>query len=152
MYRLLASRLSATGWTMRLGPYGDWRAVDADAVSTREIWAAGSAGGARHEGLVARWNGHGWRMERRLDRVDTLTGVVAPTSGDVWAVGYTFGQEPRILHRSGGVWRVDWARDSWGNLHTIGGTPHNLWTFLSYPVEGGNEDDAALAFTSLHRC
>ena len=151
--RLLASRMTPNGWTVRWGPRGQIEA--ADAVSAREIWAVGStSAGSRESGLVARWDGHDWVLARRFDRIDRFEDVVAPSSGAVWAVGGAYDPDlnasrPYIARRLSGNWRIEWTRKSAGRVTAIDGTPHNLWTFLTYPPVQYAE---LWRFTSLHRC
>ncbi len=150
---LLAFRWTRRGWAPRWGPRG--HVTSADAVAPDEIWAAGwtpTAGGGG--GMLARWNGRAWTIAHRFDRVDVLSDVVAPAPGDVWAVGSTFVRKwnlPRgyIVHGGGGIWRIDWRSDDHGDVTAIDGTPHNLWTFFTYPPVEAAE---VWRFTSLHRC
>ena len=129
--------MTPNGWTVRWGPRGQIEA--ADAVSAREIWVVGStSAGSRESGLVARWDGHDWVLARRFDRIDRFEDVVAPSSGAVWAVGGAYDPDanasrPYIARRLSGNWRIDWTRKSAGRVTAIDGTPHNLWTFLTYP-------------------
>jgi hypothetical protein len=124
-------------------------------VSSNEIWAVGSTrAGSRETGFVTRWNGRDWVLARRFDRIDRFEDVVAPTPGAVWAVGGTFDRDfnasrPYIARRVGGDWQIDWTRNAAGRVTAIDGTPHNLWSFLTYPPV---EYAEAWRFTSLHRC
>lgn len=109
--------------------------------------------GRDSEGLIARWDGTSWSLARRLDRVDFLVDVEVAGPGSLWAVGRSdpsggLPQRPYIVRRSGGGWHVDFAPDIDGRMTSIGGTPHNLWTFRAY-----NPDLAEIAsFDSFHRC
>ena len=151
--RVLASRMTPDGWTVRWGPRGHVEA--ADAVSSGEMWAVGSTrAGSREHGLVVKWNGRDWVLARRFDRIDRFEDVVVPTSGAVWAVGGAFDQDlnasrPYIVRRVGANWQIDWTRKSDGRVTAVDGTPHNLWAFLTYPPVPYAE---AWRFTSLHRC
>ena len=145
--------MTPNGWTVRWGPRGQIEA--ADAVSASEIWAVGStSAGSRESGLVARWDGRDWVLAKRFDRIDRFEDVVVPTSGAVWAVGGAYDPDlnasrPYIARRVSGNWRIDWTRKSAGRVTAIDGTPHNLWTFLTYPPVQYAE---LWRFTSLHRC
>jgi len=151
--RLLASRMTPRGWTVRWGPRGDIEA--ASAVSAGEIWVVGATNvRGRDHGLVARWNGRAWVLAKRFDRIDRFEDVVVPTSGAVWSVGSSFDRDrnaprPLIVRRVHGDWRIDWMRHADGRVTAIDGTPHNLWAFLTYPPVPYAE---MWRFTSLHRC
>lgn len=147
--RLLALRLGRDGWSARWGPRG-WVA-EADASAPDRIWAVGSTmGGAS----IVRWNGRAWRIVRRFDRVDEFLDVVTPAPGVVWAVGSAYHRpwntsRGYIVRGDGGRWAIDHATSSAGYFSAIGGTPRNLWTFLSYPPV---EYAELWRFSAWHRC
>jgi hypothetical protein len=151
--RMLAAKRTGRGWIVRLGPRGVIAAVDGS--SRTSLWAVGRTRVAGSpEGMIAHWNGQGWVLARRFDRVDGLTDVVTPATSDAWAVGNTFVKadqqdRPFVLHRGSGRWRIDWAPNIRGTLTAIDGTPHNLWAPRAFhePVT------AELAsFNTYHRC
>jgi len=104
---------------------GTWRAVaaptvatyetlaDIDATGSTDAWAVGAATGNPQRGplapLVVRWNGTGWQSTTLPAPGSTaLAGVDARTTGDVWAVGYSYvdyARQPYVAHFDGTSWR-----------------------------------------------
>lgn len=151
---VLASRWTRRGWSLRFGPRGQAEAVDG--LSPDVIYAVGSTprAGGSSRGMFAHWTGEAWTAAARFDRIQVLRDVVVPAHGTVWAVGSSYvrrkaQERPFIVRRSTGGWHLDRAPAKEGFFSTIGGTPHNLWTFLSYPPVEGAE---LWRFTSYHRC
>jgi hypothetical protein len=153
--RVLASRWTQSGWTVRAGPRG--RAYAVDGTSPGVVFAVGrgrepGTGAAR--GMVLRFDGTDWRAVRRFDRIDQLDDVVVTADGGVWAAGSAFVKDwntwrPFIVRRAAGGWRIDWDRRVPGRMTAIGGTSHDLWAFRTYPPV---ENAELWRFTSYHRC
>jgi hypothetical protein len=96
----------------------------------------------------------GWGSSRVVRAVDVLDDVVVSRPHLVWAVGSRFihrWNAPRGVIARGGPtgWRTDRRSHGPGYFSAIGGTPNNLWTFLSYPPV---ESAELWRFTSFHRC
>lgn len=87
--------------------------VDIDATGPTDAWAVGAATGNPQSGplapLVLRWNGTGWQSTMLPATGSTsLAGVDARTTGDVWAVGYSYvdyNRQPYVVHFDGTSWR-----------------------------------------------
>jgi hypothetical protein len=81
---------------------------DIAVISAGDIWAVGNGGGNPNGAVTAHWDGTTWT---RVDigiyaPQDSLYGIAAVASDDVWAVGYNdYG--PLILHWDGTSW--SWA-------------------------------------------
>jgi hypothetical protein len=152
--RLLALRWTPHGWLPRWRPRGGARA--ADAGSGGAIWVSGSTSrGGRGVGMLARLDpDRGWGSSRVVRAVDVLDDVVVSGPHLVWAVGSRFihrWNAPRgVIVRGGPTgWRTERRSQGPGYFSAIGGTPNNLWTFLSYPPV---ESAELWRFTSFHRC
>src|SRR4051794_10492590 len=92
---LVGSPAQAFGWTTVASPNdvpGDNYLYGADSSDPGNVWAVGvvypPTGGSSH-GLALRYDGTAWRSVARtgLPGDDTLRGVDAVSTGDVWAVG-----------------------------------------------------------------
>jgi hypothetical protein len=84
------------------------RAVTAVPGSPNELWAVGEAGPSA---LILHWNGTQWSVvpSPNAGTVPHLTGVVAISVNDVWAVGWTgseLGPVTLIEHWDGSTWSV----------------------------------------------
>ena len=94
--------------------------TSSEAVSTRldavsfadpdEGWAVGSSTTRRSisfhsRPLLMHWDGSQWAREMRPNGVDTLTDVVAISSDDAWAVGFT-GKRTVGVHWDGVSWSI----------------------------------------------
>jgi hypothetical protein len=92
------------------------RLVDVTALSTTEAWAVGDVYNRRvadQMTLTQRWDGTSWEIVRSpsvRNRYNTLTGVAAVSSTDVWAVGYTIADggywDTLIEHWDGSRWSI----------------------------------------------
>jgi hypothetical protein len=151
---VLASRLTSDGWNVRWGPRGS--VLSADAVAADAIWAVGQTQMAdgHEQAMVAHWNGGAWTRAAWIPGVATLNDVVVAAPGNVWAVGSSYVKAWNslrgfVVHRASGGWEIDWKGRTPGSMTAIGGTPHDLWSFLSYPPVDMAE---IWRFTSYHRC
>jgi hypothetical protein len=72
----------------------------AAATSANNIWAVGTSG------LVEHWDGVKWSIvtSPAFNPGDTLNGISADTSTDVWAVGANSNGAPVTLHYNGKTW------------------------------------------------
>lgn len=153
--RMLASRWTPSGWTVRAGPRG--RALAVDGTSPGAVFAVGQGrepGTGAARGTVIGFDGTDWRTVRRFDRIDMLEDVVVAGEGEVWAAGSAFVKEwntsrPFIVRRTATGWRIDWNRRVAGRMTAVGGTAHDLWAFRTYPPV---ENAELWRFTSYHRC
>jgi hypothetical protein len=86
------------------------------------VWAVGgwvrgqSEAGVPAGGIVERWNGHQWEVDRRAAWRKPLTMVAPVAPDDVWAItggsftiaGGGYGVDPvQVLHWNGRTWRVE---------------------------------------------
>lgn len=97
-------------------------------ISARNAWAVGGLDGA----VILHWNGVSWRVvpNRWESAGGWLSGVVARTANDVWAVGTT-GSNSLILHWNGTAWsRLGGPRFGRYGLGIVGVavvSPHLTW-------------------------
>lgn len=96
-----------------------WRAVPAPAVgadrneldgvaasATNDVWAVGSESGATTAGaLIEHWNGSAWRAAAVPASALFLSGVVAITRTDAWAVGSNLAHTI-VMHWDGNTWSL----------------------------------------------
>lgn len=81
-------------------------------VAGNDVWAVGSSGGSGPSPLVEHWNGSRWQIvsaPQGPTGTSALNGVVARSSGDVWAVGYGVSFPAGISlteHWNGNAWQV----------------------------------------------
>ena len=84
------------------------------------LWAVGGwvgigQAGPPRGGIVERWNGRRWQVDRRAAWKEPLTMVVPVAPDDVWAIAGgnlttsgTYGVSPvEVLHWNGSTWRVE---------------------------------------------
>jgi hypothetical protein len=117
----LSLHWDGTTWTGVLTPNPTWSGADfftledADAVSSTEVWAVGSAedfASLKSTTLVERWNGSAWRIVPTPNPggpnlPNTLAAVDVAGPNDVWAVGSMgFPQTSLILRWNGTRWRT----------------------------------------------
>ncbi len=86
------------------------------AVAADDVWAVGSASnGDSSQTLIEQWDGGSWNVvtspNLNSNNTDNLSGVVALSSSDVWAVGddYDFTNQvdsTLIEHWDGGAWSI----------------------------------------------
>jgi hypothetical protein len=113
-FQPIAERWTAgQGWRMvataSLTASADARFAGVTAVSSTDVWAAGSSGLALAEthGFFERWNGSAWTVVPipDLGQQARLFGVAAASANDVWAVGDLFDSESAlVLHWNGTAW------------------------------------------------
>jgi hypothetical protein len=89
---------------------------DVAGSSATDVWAVGHADdlelGVTSRSLIEHWDGSAWRIVHSPSvrgHLNTLTGVVALSSDDAWAVGtltnFQPGGRPILLHWNGDQWR-----------------------------------------------
>jgi hypothetical protein len=123
-----------------------------DAVSARDIWAAGfylNPAAHQDQTLFLHWNGSSWKHVASPNRgitgglADFLTGVHAVSSRNVWAVGYYDNEAgPRqtlIEHWNGHTWKLVKSPDPGGSgngddndLAAVAGSATSAWAVGSY--------------------
>src|SRR4051794_36894783 len=136
---LTASPALALGWTTVPSPSevpGDNYLYGADSSDASNVWAVGvvypPTGGTRH-GLVLRYDGAAWRSVSRtgLPGDETLRGVDAVSTADVWAAG----------DRPSGISRYDtlaahWNGTTWTRESTPNGNPGGYNSLSGVAVAG----------------
>jgi hypothetical protein len=82
------------------------------ALSANDVWAVGYRGGTKNETpletLILHWDGTNWRQVTSPNiagGANQLSGVVAISANDIWAVG-SAGGAPLTLHWNGNAWSV----------------------------------------------
>jgi hypothetical protein len=137
---LVGSPAQAFGWTTVASPSevpADNYLYGADSSGATNVWAVGVAypptGGSIHS-LALRYDGTAWRTVPRtgLPGDDTLRGVDAVATGDVWAVGE---------HRAG-IGRYDtlaahWNGTTWTRESTPNGNPNGMNNVYGVAAAGG---------------
>jgi hypothetical protein len=108
------------------------QAIGADRFG--RLWAVGgwvrgfSEAGIPSGGIVERWNGRRWEVDRRFAWREPLT-MVAPVAPDeVWAIAGgslstegTYGVRPvKVLHWNGSTWKVELSRGSTSSVDPTG--------------------------------
>lgn len=92
------------------GSQDELNAVSGDA--SNDVWAVGNYDDPvnGYQGLIEHWNGTSWSVVSSPTPAGTagnyLTGVVALSSTDAWAVGYTGIADTLIEHWDGSQWSV----------------------------------------------
>ncbi len=109
----LVEHWDGTSWSLIPSPnlgtgYNQLNAVSAVPGSANELWAVGAAGS---ETLVEQWNGTQWSIisSPNTGTNPQLDGVAANSTNDVWAVGYTGGNNGRLTlaeHWNGSSWSI----------------------------------------------
>jgi len=126
-----------------------------DATSTNDVWAVGER--ARGSGLVPasfHWNGSAWKLVPAPTRGGQalLTGVVALSPQDVWAVGtYYIGHESGlfktyVLHWDGEAWSIErgGVAEAWGGLSAAAAAgPAGVWA-VGQPFARGSGPHGSL--------
>jgi Protein kinase domain len=112
--RTLILRWNGTGWTQAASPDpGTSRRIsDVAAVSDGSAWAVGctscdTSTSADGRTLILRWNGTAWMTvpSPSPGTNSYLSSVAATSSGNAWAVGYTYsGASSLILRWNGATW------------------------------------------------
>ncbi|HXZ05667.1 MAG TPA: hypothetical protein VEH81_12600, partial [Ktedonobacteraceae bacterium] len=115
-FQALIEHWNGTGWQVVSSPSPgtfDNSLVGVNALSAGNIWAVGydDMSGKASQTLIEHWNGANWQMIASPDvgsGSSTLSGVVALSDTNIWAVGsyYTTTNEPLIEHWNGTNWQV----------------------------------------------
>jgi hypothetical protein len=112
---------------------------------SNEVWAVGDAGPSA---LIMRWNGTQWSIvpSPNAGTVPHLNGVVAISSNDVWAVGWTGGPSGPItltLHWNGSAWRVVPSPNPSATYNYLWGVTalatNSVWAVGEFNATGGNQ-------------
>ncbi|MFI5896124.1 hypothetical protein ACIA5D_39090 [Actinoplanes sp. NPDC051513] len=137
---IIGSPAQAAGWTTVASPSevpGDNYLYGADSSGASNVWAVGvvypPTGGSSHS-LALRYDGTAWRPVPRtgLPSDDTLRGVDAVSTGDVWVVGE---------HRAG-IGRYEtmaahWNGTTWTREPTPNGNPDGMNHVYGVAAAGG---------------
>jgi hypothetical protein len=146
---LVGSPAQALGWTTVPSPNevpGDNYLYGADASATSNVWAVGGVypprGGTSH-GVVMRYDGMSWGSVARtgLPGNETLRGVDAVSTTDVWVVGDTptgiSGSDAMAAHWNGTAWTREptpngnpGGRNSLSGVAAAGGTVWAVGTYV----------------------
>ncbi len=86
------------------------------ATSSNDIWAVGLyaivSNGSEYFALIEHWNGSQWHIvySPQQPQNDSLAGISAVSSTDIWAVGATYGIYPHVMtltiHGDGTHWNI----------------------------------------------
>jgi hypothetical protein len=137
--RTLIERWDGRAWTIVPSPNpGDYNfLLDVSAMSTDGVWAVGTrfdVSGTHN--LAMHWNGQAWRSTPVPGpglEDNSLEGLVAIGTDDVWAVGYAaddgvISRKPVTLHWNGTAWHPIDGPDVSGQLIGVAAAPDGtLW-------------------------
>ncbi|SEL61238.1 hypothetical protein [Streptacidiphilus jiangxiensis] len=110
--------------------------VHVAAVSPGDAWAAGwyfPTGASETRPLLRHWTGAGWHAVALPHGSDVanLVSVTATSAHDVWAVGYSTRDQPRVLHYDGRTWTQVAKLGFHGLYGEVGGVaahgPNDVW-------------------------
>jgi hypothetical protein len=147
----LVERWDGTSWSVVPSPnvpnqHNSLTAVTAVPGSPNELWAVGRAGPS--EPFILHWNGTQWSIVPGppAGSVPLLYGVVAISTNDVWAVGWTGGQSGPVtltLHWDGSTWRVVPSPNPSSTSNYLRGVTavgvNNVWAVGEFNATGGNQ-------------
>ena len=118
--------------------------------SPNELWAVGTAGTSA---LILHWNGTQWSIvpSSQVGINPTLTSVVAISTNDVWAVGYTFSDSRQVTlteHWNGSTWSVVPSPNPSATYNYLLGVTalatNNVWAVGNFNATGGNQQTLIL--------
>jgi hypothetical protein len=132
-YRPLMEHWNGTAWqamtgSVPTGATGGTLAAVTTIPGTNQLWAVGSLTqntAPNSQGLIEQWDGTAWRIIAAPTlpggaHVGPLSGVVALSRTDAWAVGDSIGSDgnvrPLILRWNGAAWQVVPSPDAPGSL------------------------------------
>jgi hypothetical protein len=144
----LVQRWNGSSWSIVPSPnvpnqHNQLNAITAVPGSS-ELWAVGSAGPSQ---VILRWNGAQWSLAPSPNPGinPNLTGVVALSPNDVWAVGFTSSGsgvvETLIEHWDGSTWSVVPSPNPSATYNHLMGVaaagPNDVWAVGDYNGPGG---------------
>lgn len=146
----LVEHWDGTGWTVVPSPnvpnqHNSLTAVTAVPGSPNELWAVGRADFS--EPFILHWNGTQWSIVPGppAGSVPILYGVVAISTNDVWAVGWTGGKSGPVtltLHWDGSTWSVVPSPNpgsTFNYLWAVGAVASNeVWAVGEFIAAGGD--------------
>lgn len=148
---------NGSGWTQVAQPVGGYDSSlnSISAVTATDIWAVGEQN--LNQTVTEHWNGTSWTLlpspsVTANNAQDTLSGVAALGSADVWAVGSTLqgfvANNTLALHWNGNDWQIVPSATSGGDfLNAVAGTAGQpLWAVGDR--NGGNPITATLIETT----
>ena len=152
----LVERWDGTGWSVVPSPnvpkqHNSLTAVTAVPGSPNELWAVGRAGPT--EPFILHWNGTQWSIVPgpSAGSVPLLYGIVAISTNDVWAVGWTGGKSGPVtltLHWDGSTWSVVPSPNpgsTFNYLWGVGAVASNeVWAVGEFIAPGGDGDTLIL--------
>lgn len=127
------------------GQHNQLNAVAPVPGAPNELWAVGEAGPSA---LILHWNGSQWNIVPSPEAgiVPKLTGVVAISANNVWAVGQTSGDSGPLtltLHWDGSAWSVVPSPNPSATANSLSGVtalaPDNVWAVGEFDAPGGNQ-------------
>jgi hypothetical protein len=143
----LVQRWNGSNWSIVPSPSVPNQHNQLNAIAavpgSNELWAVGSAGPSQ---VILRWNGAQWSLVPSPNPGinPNLTGVVALSANDVWAVGFTgssIGVETLIEHWNGSTWSVVASPNpssSDNHLMAVAAVgPNDVWAVGDYNGSGG---------------
>jgi hypothetical protein len=151
-------RWDGTSWTQVAQPVSGYDSSlnSISAVAAHDIWAVGEQN--LNQTVTEHWNGTAWALVpsptiTANNAQDTLSGVVALSGADVWAVGSTLGSfitnSTLALHWNGTSWQIVPSADRGSDVLssvTGAGPGRPLWTVGS--TTGGTPITATLIETA----
>jgi hypothetical protein len=146
----LVERWDGTSWSVVPSPnvpnqHNSLTAVTAVPGSPDELWAVGRA--SPSEPFILHWNGTQWSIVSSppAGSVPLLYGVVAISSNDVWAAGWTGGNSGPItltLHWDGSSWSVVPSPNPSATFNYLWGVTafdtNNVWAVGDFNATGGH--------------
>ena len=104
------------------------------AISPDDVWVAGFTEGPAYPfaqaTLIEHWNGRTWRIISSPEDSGEIEGMLAFSSGNIWAVGSNNAtNQPLMEHWNGKGWQMAISPDvPGGSLTAIGGVgPNDIW-------------------------
>jgi len=103
------------------------------AFSDTDVWAVGTSTGSAAEhyvtqGLIFHWDGQTWQLVAipHLSDLDSLSGITATGSNDIWAVGSS-ANGPLIEHWDGASWQLSPYPNEGHLLSVAAISPQDVW-------------------------
>jgi hypothetical protein len=108
----LAEHFNGTSWTVVSTPTLNAALSGVAGAASNDVWAVGNTVGSSFfdiNTLIEHWNGASWSVvsSPKLPKGSALTGVTAPSSTNVWAVGFENSSPGELVeHWDGTRWTV----------------------------------------------
>jgi hypothetical protein len=105
----LAEHFNGTSWSIVPTPTMNATFSGVAGAASTDVWAIGNrAVGTSFNTLIEHWNGTSWSVvsSPKLPDGSALTGVTAPATNNVWAVGFASGSSALVEHWDGASWGI----------------------------------------------